>query len=135
MALIEWTDSLSVNVAEIDRQHKKLIAMINDLNDAMRQGQGKDVAGKIINGLISYTETHFSTEEKYFDRFGYPEADGHKKEHAAFVQKVSEFNNGFEKGKLGLSIELMRFLSDWIKNHIMIVDKKYGPFFNEKGLK
>jgi len=135
VALIEWTDSLSVNVAEIDRQHKKLIAMINDLNDAMRQGQGKDVAGKIINGLISYTETHFSTEEKYFDRFGYPEADGHKKEHAAFVQKVSEFNNGFEKGKLGLSIELMRFLSDWIKNHIMIVDKKYGPFFNEKGLK
>jgi hemerythrin len=40
MALIQWNDGLSVNVVEIDRQHQKLIGMINDLNDAMRQGKG-----------------------------------------------------------------------------------------------
>jgi len=52
-----------------------------------------------------------------------------------FVAKVSEFKDGFEKGKLGLSISVMDFLSDWLRNHIKGVDKKYGPFFNEKGLK
>jgi hemerythrin len=59
MALITWNDSLSVKVAEIDEQHKKLIAMINELNDAMRLGKGKDVLGKIVNGLVTYTTTHF----------------------------------------------------------------------------
>lgn len=135
MALIQWSDSFSVNVVEIDGQHQKLIGMINDLNDAMRQGKSKEVLGKIINGLVTYAGTHFRTEEKYFDKFGYPDANSHKKEHSDFTNKVADFKDGFDKGKLGLSIEIMNFLSFWLQNHIKVVDKKYGPFFNEKGLK
>jgi hemerythrin len=135
MALIKWNDSLSVNVAKIDQQHQKLILMINELHGAMKQGRGNDVLGEIVNGLISYTATHFKTEEDYFNQFGYPETDSHKKEHIAFVQKVSEFKDGFEKGKRSLSIEVLYFLSDWLQNHIKCTDKKYSQFFNEKGLK
>lgn len=135
MAFIHWNDSFSVNVKEIDQQHQKLISMINELHDAMSQGKGKDVMGKIVNGLFSYTATHFKTEEKYFDQFGYPETDSHKKEHIAFVQKVTHFKEGYEKGNVGLSIEVMFFLSDWLKDHIKITDMKYSTFFNEKGLK
>jgi hemerythrin len=135
MALIQWNDNLSVNVAVIDKQHQKLVSMINELSDAMKQGKGKDVSGKILNSLISYTATHFQTEEKYFDLYGYPEASNHKKEHLAFVQKVSKFKDDFEKGRLLLTIELMNFLSDWLKNHITRTDKNYSPFFKAKGLK
>ena len=135
MALIQWNDDLNVGVLEIDRQHQRLVGMINDLNDAMKQGQGKDVLDKIINGLTNYTKTHFGIEEKYFDQFGYPDANNHKKEHLNFTKKVTEFKAGFDKGKIGLSIEVMNFLSNWLQNHIKRVDKKYGPFFNEKGLK
>lgn len=135
MAIMQWDTSLSVGVAEMDAQHKKLIAMINDLDDAMRQGKGKDIVGKIINELIAYTRSHFATEEKYFAQFAYPETDAHKAEHVAFTKKVGEFKAGFDKGGLGLTIQVMTFLSDWLKNHIMVVDKKYGPFFNSKGLK
>ena len=135
MALIEWNSGFSVNVADIDRQHQRLIQMINELNDAMKQGKGKEALAKIINGLISYTRTHFTNEEKYFDQFGYPDTDSHKMEHAEFVKKVSEFKDGFDKGQTGVSIRVMNFLSDWLKNHIQVNDKKYGPFFNEKGLK
>jgi len=135
MALINWDDSLSVNVTEIDKQHQKLISMINELSDAMKQGKGKDIMEKIINGLVDYTVTHFKTEEKYFAQFGYPDTENHKKEHDNFVQKVKDFKDGFEKGELSLSIEVMTFLSDWIQNHIKVTDKKYSKLFNEKGLK
>lgn len=135
MALIQWNDGLSVGVVEIDRQHQKLIGMINDLNDAMKQRKGKDVLSKIINGLTIYTETHFRTEEQYFDQFGYSDANNHKKEHLHFTKKVTEFKDGFDKGKIGVAIEVVTFLSNWLQNHIKGVDKKYGPFFNEKGLK
>ncbi len=133
--MIQWSSSLSVNVAEIDGQHQKLVNMINELDNAMRQGKGKDALGKIVNGLIGYAATHFKTEEKYFDQFGYPEADSHKKEHSDFTKKVSDFKDGFEKSSVGLSIQVMNFLSDWLQKHITGVDKKYGPFFNAKGLK
>jgi hemerythrin len=135
MALVTWNDSLSVNVAEIDQQHRKLIAMINELNDAMKMGKGKDVLGGIVNRMIGYTATHFKTEENYFAQFGYPDTADHKKEHAAFVKKVAGFKEGFEKKELSLTIEVIRFLSDWLRNHIMGTDKKYTRFFNEKGLK
>jgi len=135
MAIITWNDSLSVKVAEIDKQHQKLISIINELHDAMRLGKGKEILGKTVNGLIVYTATHFKLEEKYFAQFGYPDTDSHKKEHAAFVQKVSGFKDGFEKGKLTLTMDVMNFLSDWLKNHINGTDKKYSQFFNDKGLR
>ena len=135
MALIQWNGRLSVGVAEIDLQHQRLVEMINKLDDAMQQGKGKDVLGEIINGLIEYSKTHFRTEEEYFDRFGYPYAFSHKKEHAEFTRKVAEFKEAFDAETLALSIGLMHFLSNWLKNHIKDSDKKYGLFFNENGLK
>ena len=135
MALIQWNAGLSVGIVEIDRQHQRLVEMINDLNDAMKQGKGKDVLGKIINGLTNYTGTHFRIEEKYFDQFRYPDANNHKKAHLDFTKKVTEFKDGFDKGNISLSIEIMNFLSNWLQNHIKGIDKKYGPFFKEKGLK
>jgi hemerythrin len=135
MSLINWDPSLSVGVAEIDKQHQKLIGMINDLNDAMKQGKGKEALRQIVDELMSYTVTHFRAEEKYFTQFGYPEAEAHKNEHAAFVNKVADFREKFMKGNLGLTVEIMNFLRDWLKRHIQGTDKRYGPFFNAHGLK
>jgi hemerythrin len=135
MAAINWNSNLSVNVAELDEQHKKLIAVINELNDAMRVGKGRDALGKIVNDLTTYATTHFGAEEEYFVVYRYPEAESQEREHAFFVHKVAEIKEGLKKGKLSITLEAMDFLSNWLKNHIMVVDKKYGPFFNEKGLK
>jgi hemerythrin len=135
MAMIAWNNNLSVNVVEIDMQHKKLVAMINELYDAMKVGKGKEAIGKILNDLILYTATHFKTEEQYFTKFGYPNTADHKMEHTAFVEKVKEFKSGFDTGKVTVTIEVMKFLSDWLFKHIMVTDKNYSKFFNEKGLK
>jgi len=135
MALITWNDSMSVNVEEIDKQHQKLVQIINDLHDAMREGKEKEVLGNILTRLIDYTSYHFSTEEKYFDKFGYPDSDPHKKEHRDLLEQVFEFRKAFDEGKALLTIELMNFLKDWLTHHMQGSDKKYGHFFNERGLK
>ena len=133
--MIKWDDSLSVNVGVIDAQHQKLVKMINELNDAMRVGKSRDVLGGIVTGLVSYAGVHFSTEERYFDQFKYSETDAHKAEHSAFALKVDDFSQKFRQGQIGLSIELMDFLSDWLGKHIKGVDKKYSAFFNANGLR
>ena len=133
--MIQWDNSLSVNVAEIDLQHQRLVKIINGLNDAMRVGKSKDILGNIVNGLISYVRVHFSTEEKYFARFRYPETDQHTQEHKTFSTKVDDFAKKFQNGQLGLSIDVMVFLSDWLGKHIKGTDKKYSALFNMSGLK
>lgn len=135
MGLIQWNDALCLNIAEIDQQHRRLVDMINQLDDAMRQSKGKELLDKILTGLVSYAGSHFRTEERIFDRLGYPETAKHKAEHAAFVKKVSEFKQGFDAGRLGLSMQVMTFLSDWLQHHIKGSDKKYVGFFHQNGVK
>ena len=135
MSLIRWNNSFSVNVAEVDRQHQKLILMINDLTDAMKSGKGKDVLGKILDGLISYTASHFKMEEQYFKELRYPHAGEHKKEHVDFVKKVLEFKEDFDSGKATVSVNMLQFLSRWLQTHIKGSDMKYSTFFNENGVR
>ncbi|TAN59556.1 hemerythrin, partial [bacterium] len=47
MAYITWTLENSVEVKEIDDQHKKLFAMLNDFYEKLMAGQGKEVMGKL----------------------------------------------------------------------------------------
>jgi hemerythrin len=135
VALIRWNENLSVNVSEIDSQHQRLVKMINDLDDAMKQGKGKLILGETVGGLVEYAAFHFSTEEKYFAQFGYENAEDHIREHRGFVEKVSDFRKKLDAGTIGLSTDVMNFISDWLKKHIQGSDKRYSAFFNEHGLK
>ena len=135
MACIRWQDSFSVNIKEIDLQHQRLVKLINDLDDAMRVGKGKALLNQLIVELFKYTQEHFATEERYFDKFGYPEAAAHKQEHRQFLTKVNNFSEKYLANQLGLSIEIMSFLSDWLQNHIQGSDKKYAPYLIKNGLK
>ncbi|OCC14532.1 Methyl-accepting chemotaxis protein [Dissulfuribacter thermophilus] len=132
---IEWGPKFSVDIKEIDDQHKKLVSMVNTLHRAFKEGTDHEVIASILSGLIDYTVYHFGTEEKYFDEFGYPEAELHKKVHNDLTRKVLAFKEKFDEGKATVSIELLKFLKDWLTNHICITDKKYVPYLKEKGLK
>lgn len=134
MAYLAWDEKYSVSVKEIDSQHQKLIDLVNELHEAMKQGKGKDIMSQVLQTLIDYTATHFGTEEKYMIAFKYPQFTQHKLEHENFVKKVLDFQKDYNSGKLALTIDIMNFLKDWLVSHIQGTDKKFGPFFNEKGL-
>jgi len=59
MIYFRWNEKYSVGIAEIDAQHRHLVKMVNDLYEAMYAGQGREALGKILSGLIRYTQTHF----------------------------------------------------------------------------
>jgi len=134
MALITWSDELSVNVDRIDGQHRQLVIMINDLNDAMKAGKGQEILNTILEKMVGYAEEHFILEEYYFEKFGYSEAATHKSEHDQFVKKVVKFISGFDSGKPLLTLEVIDFLKDWLIDHIKGSDQKYSVCFNENGL-
>ncbi len=135
MEFYPWTDKLSVGIPGIDKQHKELVKMINQLHDAMLKGSTNQVLGKIIQGLVDYTKFHFGTEEKIFDRINYPFKATHKVEHDKFVKEVLDFQREFQSGGLTLSMKVMNFLKDWLNKHIMGTDKKYAPYFAKENVK
>ncbi len=134
MALFDWKESYSVNIKDVDNQHKILIRSLNELYEAMLTRKAKNVIDGILKSLSDYADFHFAFEENLMQKYKFPGFSQHKKEHEAFVTKVSEFIQKHKDGHLMLSMEVMNFLKDWLKNHIQGVDKKYSPFLNGKGV-
>lgn len=134
MTLITWKDSYSVNITEVDNQHKKLVGLINNLHDAMISGKAREVMSRILSELVDYTVSHFATEEKLFDQYHYPETVLHKQQHSDLVEQVGALQKKFEAGERVLTIDVMNFLRDWLQDHIVGSDKKYGPYLNSKGV-
>lgn len=135
MTLFEWKEEYSIGIVEIDKQHRKLVLLINKLFDAMRVGKGNAILGQIINDLVNYTETHFQDEERYFHKFNYGGIDDHKLKHKAFVDQIASFKSAFDSGKISLSLDVFNFLKSWLIYHILVEDKKYVDCFKQNGLK
>lgn len=134
MSLLTWNKKYKVGITEFDEQHKIIIALINKLYDAMKEGDGKVVLKDILNELIAYTKYHFENEEKYFVKFDYPGKAEHVKEHNDLRKSVSDLKKRSDELKPVFTMELMTFLKQWLLNHIQGTDKKYGSYLNEKGL-
>lgn len=129
--LIIWSSNLCVGVKSIDAQHKKLVGMINDLHEAMKEKTSRTVMVDIVGRLKDYVVTHFKHEEHIFDAHGYPEAEAHKLIHNQFVERILDFEEGLQGGQATLSLEVLQFLKDWLVDHIMGTDKEYVPFMKE----
>ncbi|MEH0020954.1 MAG: bacteriohemerythrin [Desulfobacter sp.] len=130
--IITWGPKLQTAIPEIDDQHRELVRLVNLLHKAMRRQKGAGEVGNILGELTEYTVFHFNFEEKQFDRFGYEDTAAHKEIHKKLVAQVSEFRQAFEAGRASVTMDLMDFLKDWLKDHIMKTDMSYAPFLREK---
>ena len=135
MALIKWSQVLSVGVASLDAQHQRLFQMFDDLNEAMLRGKDREAIGEIIDGLIEYAQEHFVREEKLFAQTAYRDAAAHKLEHDAFIRKASQLKEEHLGGKDGVSLQALDFMSAWLQEHICGTDKKYTAHLNSRGIK
>ncbi len=138
MALIAWNKSYCVNVPQIDEQHKKLVSLINEMHEAMQRNEEHSATGKILNDLTDYIKVHFSMEEELMNKSGFSRLDAarkqhydkHKKEHAAFTEKITGMNRQHNEEKSYISVDLLTYLVEWLLNHIAEIDRQCVSLLN-----
>ena len=128
MSIVQWDESLSVNIDEIDQQHRWLIKTIAKLESSMRQGNSKAVLWEIFDELTNFWTIHFKAEEKVMVEVGYPDTENHLAEHKNFIRKIDAFKEAFQEDEIGLTVEMMNFLSDWVYKHIKHMDSGYAAY-------
>jgi hemerythrin len=126
-----------VGVDEIDRQHKELFHRINNLVTAIKQHRCKDEIDGTLKFFEEYAVTHFAYEEKYMKDVHYPKYAQHKTHHAQYVKHLSELKNEAAVSRVkgssyDLSMTTHQIVVDWIIDHIMKVDKKFGKFLGAR---
>lgn len=134
MSPIEWSEDLSVNIQEIDLQHRQLVALVGDLEKALDTGADKQIMGRVIRELNVYVRDHFTTEERWMRRHEFPELDAHAREHEVFVDKLLHFELDHLSGRAEVSAELLDYLAHWFETHVSGYDRQYAKFFQEKGV-
>lgn len=135
MSQFIWDTKYSLNITELDRQHQRLFALFNELFDAIQDGHGDDVVGKVLTGLVDYTVYHFETEEKLFRHHGYGDEAAHRAEHAKLAEQAKELVRRQQSGEAKVTLATLKFLFDWLNNHILGSDKKFAPFLVERGVR
>jgi hemerythrin len=129
-----WDDKFTVGVPEIDRQHKRLFRLMNDLHKSCATTeQIKDSFADAMHAAVDYVKTHFSYEEAFLEKAGYPGLAEHKNMHKGFIKKVLDSVNDYKQGKgTFVAFDFVRFLKDWILGHILVNDKNWSLWIKAK---
>lgn len=134
MAYIDWTEEFSVNVREIDAHHKKLLDYINILHQSLLDNKGSEAQKIIVDGMVDYTDFHFTSEERLMLRHNYPRYQKHKLEHGKFTAMALDLQKRINGSGFVLTLEILAFLKNWLQEHILVSDKEFSQHFNLNGV-
>jgi hemerythrin-like metal-binding protein len=125
---IVWGETLSVEIDEIDEDHRRLVELFNMLNHVVKDGEATDYVDAVFEELISCTIWHFRHEERLMLKYGYDGSDEHKAEHQDLIDSVKALQRKYLQGGKQLSNEDIEYLEHWLTGHILSADKDLGTY-------
>lgn len=132
--MIVWDAKMETGIATVDRQHQELVRQVNELVAAMQKGKGREVVGDVLVFLGKYAVEHFGTEEALMRQHGYPDYEKHRAIHESFKADFGRLAAEMDANptRLALTIEVQRRVMDWLRDHILNVDTRFGAFMAAK---
>jgi hemerythrin-like metal-binding protein len=130
---IEWTDEMATGIEAIDKQHRFLVDTLQEANEKLLHDSDRDLLGLIAKDLLSYALTHFETEEKLMQRYGYEaacpeEARGHIAQHRDFSHQVVAVRDQLREGRAISHLQVLKFLNHWLRDHVLGIDQQLAVF-------
>ena len=123
---IPWESRFSVGHDVLDRQHRKLLGLCNDLLAC--ENEAPDVAmmrcHDILHQLSVYAREHFQTEEKILRDAGYADLAEQIADHGAYEETIADW--AFEASMDSLNSDMVRhYVMGWWQEHILVSDMRY----------
>ena len=134
MPLITWGPQIETGIQIIDAQHKRLVGIINELNEAMKEDRSNEIMAATMAELVDYTHTHFGTEMRLLSNHGYDHFDEHIREHKIFTDQIEMYRDRVDAGSRSVDVSVMEYLREWLVNHITVSDRAYVPTLQRGGV-
>lgn len=135
MPFIEWSSELETGIAIIDRDHKVLVELLNQLHEVTQPNAPRDegIVGSILAALVDYTDYHFAREERLQEVSGYPSADRHHDVHVQLRMQAYAFRDQYERDPDTVNQSaLLDFLKAWLLDHIVVQDMDFVPYAKDR---
>ena len=121
-----WTPELSVGVASIDDDHKRLFQLFYEAH-LMSQEDDYELLYKLSNELLLYTESHFKREEAVIAASNYPHCEEHFSTHNTIIKQLQQTLEQIADGKQSIA-EFITFFKDWFVDHIKGTDQNISQY-------
>ena len=131
ISTIEWSEAYSVDLPEVDEDHKVLLSLLNRCINITKQNTKNNELDAILDELLSYTQYHFEREEKIMEICEYPQLNKHKSTHRFFINVLAQHKMEYQRNELHAE-KLLAFLRDWLNIHILGTDKVAASFCKDK---
>lgn len=125
---LAWSDLLSVDIEEIDQDHRKLLDLFNILNHAITDGDTPEYQVAVLKELINCTIWHFSHEERLMLKYGYADIEEHKAAHQELIDSAMELEKRILQADKSIKDEDVVFLERWLTEHILTDDNRLGAY-------
>lgn len=128
----QWKPSFSVNVEDMDHQHRGFISLLMELSEiAEKQDINKTQFRELHRKLTGYADRHFQDEERLLTAVDYPELYQQKRHHQFFLEELARLEAAFSSGEKTAVRGMVDFLRDWLFSHILMEDRKYAEIFSD----
>lgn len=111
-----------------DAQHQMLFKLIDEIK-VVPFDRG------VLAKLQLYAEHHFTLEETYMQELGFPDYEAHVKAHDRFREELSAMVNTEISMNKTLQDSLSLFLSEWLRLHVLGIDKQLEDYILESNSK
>lgn len=126
--MYEMKDEYLTGIAEIDKEHKVLFEIADEIYELCNNEfipDKYDHITNLIHRLKEYAAMHFEHEEAYMESIAYKRLFTQKIQHDNFVRKMGTIDLDIIDDNQDESIkELLKFVTDWLVEHILNTDKK-----------
>ena len=125
--IFPWTKNFETGIELIDEQHKKLVAILNELAAHLANRSNEVVLNDIFEELAQYADYHFKSEEAIWsDCFKDDDwLTRHEETHASFLDDVLAIKENKENNSLDSVVySIVAYLSKWLAFHILDTDKR-----------
>lgn len=126
MSPLEWNESLQLGVTEMDCEHKRLVGLVNQLENALQVGDTQEKLIKAFDDLVVYTRNHFASEDRFLQSTGCRDLAQRAQAHGAFMENVQAMHQAFHERREQVSPETVAYLKSWTLAHITEQDAKYA---------
>ncbi|MBB5048164.1 diguanylate cyclase (GGDEF)-like protein/hemerythrin-like metal-binding protein/PAS domain S-box-containing protein [Rhodopseudomonas rhenobacensis] len=126
MVPFQWNALFETGNARIDRQHRTLFELTNDLARAVQNGEKLPEISALVIKLRDYAATHFCDEEQLMRCSALPiqEKTRHACAHRSFIRKVEELASRSDLSNVEAVSEFLQFLVTWLVTHILKLDHR-----------
>lgn len=124
--IFPWNEHFNTGLITVDKQHKKLVQILNSLASHIAYNSNEDDLNTIFEELTNYTIYHFETEETIWHKYlpNDPLDKDHQAIHQQFVDTIIKLKKEQKTRPLiELAEEALGFLARWLASHILETDR------------